>query len=79
MSHIITYQVNIFFSLLRLQKYGISVILDELFDYLAGIEEEHVHYGRSLVPQLNGMEGDARHFVFAEGGYSTHEPRDFEG
>ena len=46
---------------------------------LAGIDEEHVHYGRSLVPQLNGAEGEAGRFVFAEGGYGTHEPRDLEG
>ena len=28
---------------------------------------------------MNGAEGEAGRFVFAEGGYGTHEPRDSEG
>ncbi len=47
---------------------------------LAGIEPEHTIYARSLVPQLNGAEGDPDRAVFAEGGYN--HPQDnwcFEG
>ena len=46
---------------------------------IALINVTHVHFGTSLVPQLKGAAGDASRAVFAEGGYSTHEPRDFEG
>jgi choline-sulfatase len=46
---------------------------------LAGINLTHVHFGTSLLPQLKGEAGDASRAVYAEGGYSTHEPRDFEG
>mmetsp|Transcript_32776 Transcript_32776/g.65235 ORF Transcript_32776/g.65235 Transcript_32776/m.65235 type:complete len:349 (-) Transcript_32776:240-1286(-) len=45
---------------------------------LAGITPTHVHFGASLVHQLHGGAGE-RDAVFAEGGYSSHEPRDFEG
>ena len=45
---------------------------------LAGINASHVHFGSSLVAPLHGAAG-TRDAVFAEGGYSTHEPRDFEG
>ena len=46
---------------------------------LAGLEADWVHFGRSLAPQLHGERGWPRTTVFSEGGYSTHEPRDFEG
>ena len=57
----------------------------ELFDImatvleLAGIEAEHDHFARSLVPQLQGASGDAERYVFAEGGYDEREPHCFEG
>ena len=56
----------------------------ELFDImatvldLAAIEPAHVHFARSLTPQLRGAAGEDR-TVFAEGGYDTHEPHCFEG
>lgn len=46
---------------------------------IANISAEHVHFGQSLVKQLNGELGDPDRAVFAEGGYATNEPRDFEG
>jgi arylsulfatase A-like enzyme len=46
---------------------------------LAGINLTHVQFGVSQVPQLMGKPGDASRAVFAEGGYATNEPRDFEG
>jgi arylsulfatase A-like enzyme len=57
----------------------------ELFDImatvleLAGIEAQHTHFARSLVPQLHGAAGDPERAVFAEGGYAVHEPHCFEG
>lgn len=57
----------------------------ELFDImatvleLAGIEPEHNHFARSLVPQLQGNPGDKDRAVFAEGGYDLREPHCFEG
>ncbi|MFP3895952.1 MAG: sulfatase-like hydrolase/transferase [Anaerolineales bacterium] len=57
----------------------------ELFDImatvleLAGIEAEHTHFARSLVPQVHGAAGDPQRVVFAEGGYDTHQPHCFEG
>ncbi|MBT3285817.1 MAG: sulfatase-like hydrolase/transferase [Victivallales bacterium] len=41
---------------------------------LAGVEAEHTHFSRSLVPQLHGASGDPDRAIFAEGGYDTHEP-----
>ncbi len=46
---------------------------------LAGIEAQHTHFARSMVPQLNGAAGDPGRVVFAEGGYDPHEPHCFEG
>ncbi len=46
---------------------------------LAGIEPEHTHFARSLVPQLKGAAGDPERAVFCEGGYDLHEPHCFEG
>ena len=57
----------------------------ELFDVmattlaLAGIEAQHTHFARSLVPQLHGAPGDPDRAVFCEGGYARHEPHNFEG
>lgn len=47
---------------------------------LMGVAAQHVHYAVSQLPVLLGQAppDDAR-VAFAEGGYSTHEPRDFEG
>ncbi|GAB4454373.1 MAG: hypothetical protein OHK0029_08860 [Armatimonadaceae bacterium] len=46
---------------------------------LAGIEPQHTHFARTLVPQLQGASGDPERAVFAEGGYALHEPHCFEG
>lgn len=46
---------------------------------LANISLQHVQFGISLVPQLMGAAGDPERVVYAEGGYATTEPRDFEG
>lgn len=46
---------------------------------LAGLNASHVHFAQDLSPQLFGARGDPSRLAFAEGGYSTHEPRDFEG
>lgn len=57
----------------------------ELFDImattleLAGVQAQHTHFARSLVPQLQGAAGDPERVVFAEGGYARHEPHAFEG
>jgi arylsulfatase A-like enzyme len=45
---------------------------------LAGVEAEHTHFSRSLVPQLHGAAGDPDRAVFAEGGRDLHEPHAFE-
>jgi choline-sulfatase len=47
---------------------------------LAGINLTHVQFGVSQKAQiLGGAPGDDSRAVFAEGGYATNEPRDFEG
>jgi choline-sulfatase len=47
---------------------------------IAGIPLEHVQFGVSQKDQiLHGAAGDANRAVFAEGGYASNEPRDFEG
>lgn len=57
----------------------------ELFDImptileLAQVPARHTHFARSLLPQLHGGQGESRRAVFAEGGYSRHEPHCFEG
>lgn len=57
----------------------------ELFDImatvldLAGINVQHNHFARSLVPQLGGEPGDPNRAVFAEGGYDVREAHCFEG
>ncbi|GMH95835.1 hypothetical protein TL16_g13242 [Triparma laevis f. inornata] len=58
----------------------------QLFDIVptmlefAGIEAQHIHFGVSLHDNvMKGEAGDPDRAVFAEGGYGTNEPRDFEG
>lgn len=59
----------------------------QLFDIVPTIMEQanlslkHVQFGKSLVGIANGRSDihDSKRAVFFEGGYSTHEPRDFEG
>ena len=57
----------------------------EMFDLMASVmeladlETKHVHFAKSFVPQLHGDLEDKDRFVFAEGGYDTHEPHAFEG
>ena len=46
---------------------------------IANITATHVHFGLSQKSQLFGASGDKLRAVFAEGGYATNEPRDFEG
>lgn len=49
---------------------------------VAGISVQHMHYGVSQLSLLMGAVGvndTGRDAVFAEGGYSTAEPRNFEG
>jgi choline-sulfatase len=56
----------------------------ELFDVMAtsldltGIEAQHTHFARSLVPQLRGEPGDSKRAAFCEGGYNTYERQLFE-
>jgi choline-sulfatase len=45
---------------------------------LAGIEAQHTHFARSLVPQLRGEPGDATRAAFCEGGYNIYERQLFE-
>jgi len=62
----------------------VSEEIVELYDImatvleLAGIEAEHTHFARSLVPQLRGQRGDPQRAAFAEGGYNVYEPQCFE-
>ena len=57
----------------------------EMFDLLASVmdladlEPQHIHFAKSFSPQLHGDSEDQERFVFAEGGYDTHEPHAFEG
>ena len=56
----------------------------ELFDVmatcleLAGVEAQHTHFARSLLPQIHGEAGDAERAAFCEGGYNDYEPQCFE-
>lgn len=45
---------------------------------LAGIEADHTHFARSLMPQIHGKPGDANRAAFSEGGYNINEPHCFE-
>jgi choline-sulfatase len=65
-------------------KGRVSEEIVELYDImatvleLAGIEAQHTHFARSLVPQLRGGRGDPRRAAFCEGGYNIYEPQCFE-
>jgi choline-sulfatase len=56
----------------------------ELYDVMAtvlemaGIEAQHTHFARSLVPQLRGERGDPQRAAFCEGGYNVYELQCFE-
>lgn len=62
----------------------VSIEIVELYDVMAtclelgGIEAQHTHFARSLVPQLRGGPGDPRRAAFCEGGYNTYERQLFE-
>lgn len=62
----------------------VSQEMVELYDVmatcldLAGIEAEHTHFARSLLPQLRGERGDPNRVAFCEGGYNVNEPQLFE-
>jgi arylsulfatase A-like enzyme len=45
---------------------------------LAATKAKHTHFSRSLVPQLNGSQGDPDRAAFAEAGYNIYEPQCFE-
>ena len=45
---------------------------------IAEIETEYTHFGRSLIPLINGKIKTHRDAVFAEGGYNAREPQCFE-
>lgn len=67
-----------------MQRGTVAHELVELYDVmattleLAGIEAQHTHFARSLMPQLRGERGDPGRAAFSEGGYNTNEPQDFE-
>lgn len=62
----------------------ISNNIVELFDVmatcldLAGVEAQHTHFARSLLPQIHGQPGDPDRAAFCEGGYNIYEPQCFE-
>jgi arylsulfatase A-like enzyme len=62
----------------------VSTEIVELYDImatvleLAGIEAQHTHFARSLIPQLRGERGDPQRAAFCEGGYNVYEPQCFE-
>jgi arylsulfatase A-like enzyme len=62
----------------------VSEDMTELYDLmataleLAGVEAEHTHFARSLMPQIGGKPGDPGRASFAEGGYNVYEPQCFE-
>lgn len=66
------------------KKGHISQEMVELYDVmatcleLAGIETEHTHFARSLMPQIHGKPGDLNRAAFSEGGYNVNEPHCFE-
>jgi choline-sulfatase len=45
---------------------------------LAGIEAQHTHFARSLLPQVRGNPGDPNRAAFAEAGFNVYEPQCFE-
>lgn len=58
--------------------------MTELFDVmatcldLAGVQAQHTHFARSLMPQIHGGAGNPERAAFAEGGYNEYEPQCFE-
>ena len=62
----------------------VSSEIVELYDVmatvleLAGIEAQHTHFARSLMPQLRGGAGDPARAAYCEGGYNDYEPQSFE-
>jgi arylsulfatase A-like enzyme len=62
----------------------VSEDMVELFDVmascldLAGIQAQHTHFARSLLPQIHGHAGDPERAAFTEGGYNVYEPQCFE-
>ena len=67
-----------------MERGHVSKEIVELYDVmatcldLAGIEAQHTHFARSLMPQLQGRAGDPTRAAFCEGGYDTSEPQAFE-
>jgi arylsulfatase A-like enzyme len=45
---------------------------------LAGVQAQHTHFARSLLPQISGKPGDPNRAAFCEGGYNVYEPQCFE-
>jgi arylsulfatase A-like enzyme len=45
---------------------------------IAGVEANHTHFARSLMPYVRGEQAEARLAIFAEGGYNSYEPQCFE-
>jgi len=45
---------------------------------LAGIQANHTHFARSLLPQVAGEPGDPNRAAFCEGGYNVYEPQCYE-
>ena len=45
---------------------------------LAGVEAQHTHFARSLLPQVHGKPGDSNRAAFAEAGVSLYEPQCFQ-
>ncbi len=58
--------------------------MTELFDIMAtcldvaGVHAKHMHFARSLLPQLRGAPGDPARAAYTETGYDTFEPQAFE-
>ena len=67
-----------------MSKGHVSREIVELYDVmatcleLAGVEAQHTHFARSLMPQLHGQPGDPARAAFSEGGYNVYEPQCFE-
>lgn len=65
-------------------KGHVSNEMVELYDImatcldLAGVEAQHTHFARSLMPQLHGKPGDPKRAAFCEGGYNDYERQCFE-
>ena len=45
---------------------------------LSGIEAQHTHFARSLIPQFRGEPGDPKHAAFCKGGFNTDKRQLFE-